>query len=424
MSVLKRCGVVSSLLAFAMAPMSAATPEDDTRFDIIKSVIDREVQMTADRLLADYAAADGDETYRKVLRLHYARTFAVVANAADKAKLDAEATSLQQELSGDADGLRPALADIIRDDNPLSWVNRFVQPVTTIMNPHRPRPQVWTEDMQKELQARFDGLVDELVRAVEASDAAIKEWDPTLEAYLQNPSNGNPEDEIEGIKRRFNWVSAVWLANIAMREMHVRSEEWGLDPSKIIAFNKEFFPARFDEIDNWDWLYGDSNIAFKYRLLVLRMQGALWGAANIPLEDMIAYADEGLFLDTAAYRGNEKIFAENTKSRILYDIMYWYLQLSVNATDEGEKQRFVGEALRRFEERKRDVLQAMGGRDAQAAEVAAQTVLLASRLYGADGRTQDSIAMLKEVQNLPASSAASGYGVNAKEWGTRCSEQW
>jgi hypothetical protein len=285
-----------ALIGLAGALPAATSPgERDAQFEAVRSLIDRDLRLPAQRQLADFQKAGHPEAeaWGKFLSWAYADRFRTVSpDKAEQAKLDAEAKALGAELEAlaKAGKLPKELADQVSGSGKvIRLVNDLSRVLGQDQAPDRLGAAAVPAERRTVLNATVKALVEMAAAAmadgvakVEANKAAEEEtWglEATDPKYLKVAQ--------EAVERRLAAVRTVYFAVKVLREVAERGDQHGVDQAPAKAFLREFATKNAEKLQEWDYSWGDYHPYLRALSLDLAAQGARFKLKNLSPDDMI-----------------------------------------------------------------------------------------------------------------------------------------
>ena len=408
-----------TLLALALAcvascPLSAATAtERDNHFKTVQAVIERELRLPADRLRAEYGAANyaEDAWHRKALEWFYADRFRTsLSDASAAAALDKQATGLRAELdaaekagslppvvaalmSGAGDGTKRAANEIARLLHP-DGVEPVVPPAPEKIAAAKRNLDLIVESMPK----RFGTLVGK-VKANADKEKNIWDFpdgDPKGVALLH-----------EATLLRSEAVDALYMPHIVLREVITRGNTVGLDGTAAARAFTVILKEHAAAIADWEYNFGDSYPPLKAHANIVLAEAVRQQVPGVKLEDVETGLLAVIDTDLKQYRGALRVQMVNLQLTCWAAILRTRLELGGPANLKAGL-KHVQEFLDRY---KSDPAIKPGANNDSIRDIGA-VYILAARLKAAAGDGSGANALLGQV----AANKRSPQVENARGW--------
>ncbi|MFW5828919.1 MAG: hypothetical protein ACOCXA_01545 [Planctomycetota bacterium] len=424
--MLNRILTVCSLTCVALLPLHAAVQvEVDTYASLVKRVIDREIGVVADRAIEDFAAFAGPQsTTARILRLHYARTFALVKTGAEGQRLAEEADRLETELTSLANNpdVDPDLRGLIKQ-GPFKKVIGLVNPLLRDLNPQMPVPAkaLLPTGFVERIQRRVQLLQQTVDQSLPPLMAEVEAWEPKVAQVYEKVDWSDADWQVlfEATRRRMDVINIFYFAQKAFAEILARGDEFGVPPETIASIDA-WLEAKMKEwsetFDEWDYNYGDYNLDFKHRMLVMRMEAARkHGIQFYTPEEVLPYIEELIQLDESQFnRVDQRRYARDLKLTLLDEVILWSIALAKSAESDEEWRDVLNISARFWKDFYRDLRDDIRSRNDDIANAAAKHYIYAARLFMELGQQSDALGLMSEI--LAVDNPPHEYAFNAKAW--------
>jgi hypothetical protein len=414
---LSRTLLSAALTVGLSGPVMAATSEAeiDTFAEIVKSLVDREVDGVADRQLAAFIDLAGERhAYARILRLHFARTFALSRAGEEGETLKKTAEQLEKELSSlvNDSSLPDTWRDLIKLD-PMQELLNLVKGLQSNMDPGKPPPDLnlMPDGFSQQIAEQVELCMQLVKEAIPYYQKRIDEYEPTLQAKwfeLENPSRNEQKFLFEGIRRRLALANIYYLGIKTMLEVELRAEAFQLPAelvSKAQAFLGEIIAPLDETLDDWDFNYADYNPTFKHRILVIRLEHLRHGAsgedanARAPeFQDIEFFVTDMLDMDVNNYPAQFRTTLVSTKATFLGELML--LAQAWEQQDATAAKTLVDYALQAWEKADTEMKRALRDRSDKITRKAGELFINAARFFHLRGNQQAAMQALSDVTAL------------------------
>ena len=400
--------LVPGLLTTGLA-WGADDPVRDVHFQTVMQLINGNLRLPAERLMADFEAKSYPDgaAFLKVMQWKRAGQFKELAgDPALRQKLAADHTALEADLK-QSKGLPPILAQVLSEMN-ADQLTALWDKIARKTNPdYPPRSSEGLSVIEgREVISLVKRLLEAADRDLEAKLAKIKEIDLVREKLPAEATEKVQNDALEQCcNKRLDYANALYSVIRATREVVMRTSEFRLDPSGKDTVER-WLHARFTALlkdhnfASWDFEFGDYHPFLKHRLGVfaaemIRLNKARPDLANIKLE--VVVADElrkVIDWDTAPFKDAKvKDQVEQLKLDVWSDLFYWYLQMN----DE----KMLGDAIDAWERdfMRRDLYKLVDKQHPKREQAVGHMYILAARVYGAGGNPTKRDEMLSRLKS-------------------------
>lgn len=401
-------GLLSSGLVWG-----ADDPIRDVHFQTVLQLINENLRLPAERLMADFEAKgypDG-AAFIKVMQWKRAGQFKeLVLDQALAQKLNADHAALEAELKQSKD-LPPLLTQVLSEIH-ADQLTALWEKIARKMNPdYPPRSSEGMSAMEgKEVLSFAKRLLETADKDLETKLAKVKEIDLVREKLPNEATETQQNKALENCCNvRLDFANALYSVIRATREIVMRSADYRLDPSGKDMVER-WLHARFTSLlkDHnfaaWDFEYGDYHPFLKHRLGVFAAEMTRLNKARSDLGVLkfeATVADElrkVIDWDTAPFRDAKiKEQIEQLKLEVWSDLFYWYLQMN----DE----KLLGDAIDAWERdfMRRDMYKLSDKQHPKREQAVGHMYILAARVYGAAGnptRRDEMLSRLKASANF------------------------
>jgi tetratricopeptide (TPR) repeat protein len=303
--------IAPTLIALGLFPAAAwsasSATERDAQLEAVKTLIEREYRLPAQRQLADFIKAGYPDAslHAKFLGWFYAERFRSLSpDKVEQAKLTAEAKSLLAELDAakKANQLPPELLKELSGSGP---VIRLVNDLLRVIGQDNAASQLGASAIVPERRAALNATVTALIAATTASfDESVKlvKAHAKIEEDAWALEDKDPKflkAAQEGVELRLEAVRPAYYAHKVLREVVERGEEFGIDPAPAKAFIQEFAKKNFKLLQEWDYTWGDYHPMLRSQTLDIAAQAARFKIREAVVDDLATDISRVLELDVA-----------------------------------------------------------------------------------------------------------------------------
>lgn len=303
--------IAPTLLALGLVPaaLSGATSpaERDAHLEAVKTLIDREYRLPAQRQLADFAKAGYPDAswHGKFLSWFYAERFlALSPDKAEQAKLAAEAKSLLAELEAARKG-NQLPKELAKEFGGSAAVIRLVNDLLRVVGQDNAADRMGAAAIVPERRAALNATVQSLATAANtAFDESVK----AVAAHAKTEEEAwNFEDKDprflkaaqQGVELRLEAIRPAYYAHKVMREAAERGADFGIDPAPARAFLEAFAKKHFKMLQEWDYIWGDYHPLLRAMTLDVAAQAARFKIRDANIDDLANDMAKVLDLDVA-----------------------------------------------------------------------------------------------------------------------------
>jgi len=403
-----------ALAIVASSPLSAATAtERDNHFKVVQSVIERELQLPAERLSTEYSAANypEDAWHRKALEWFYADRFrTTLSDAAAAAALDKQAIGLRAELDAaeKAGSLPPAVAALMSGAG--DGTKRAANEIARLLHPDGVEPVVPPAPEKIAAAKRnLDLIIDSMPKRFGALVGKVKANADKEKSIWEFP-DGDPKGGAliqEATLLRSEAVDALYMPHIVLREVITRGNTVGLDGAAaaqaFAVILKEHAPA----IADWEYNFGDYYPPLKAHANIVLAEAVRQQVPGVKLEDVETGLLAVIDTDLKQFRGALRVQMVNLQLTCWAAILRTRLELGGPANLKAGL-KHVQEFLDRY---KSDPAIKPGANNDSIREIGS-VYILAARLRAASGDGSGANALLGQV----AANKRSPQVDNARGW--------
>lgn len=411
-------------------PAASSDTERDQHFQAIAQVIDREIHLTAERALKDYAARqypDANGWYADGLRLHYAATFSATVTGEQGGALAKEAEAIRAKLLPQVDKLPALVKSYVQDSGKLRKLAlKLMGP--GLFNPEAVSPFVPLQpDAVEQLEVRISHLMQQTEEAINEEMKAIVKYD---EDVVNKMVDEKPEIVQKAILMRVAWCDSLRYPITVLREVSVRGDKWGISPAfikeKLEPWAARTLATHADTLSQWEFQYAfmyiplGHNVAFlngELVRLLIRRPGLV---QQLGLKEVRTTYDGVLTAYLGACDANPEDLPDKAarewlgryKLNVWQDLIQWHLAL--DTPEAAKKGVDLWQDLR--SRRDADPGLAVNSPDPAKRERMGAIQIHAARLHKAIGDDATYNALLAEVANP---SNKNPYAPNARGWMTQ-----
>ncbi|TVR41796.1 MAG: hypothetical protein EA402_12710 [Planctomycetota bacterium] len=343
------------LVAGSLMPLFAATADErDVHFQTIRDLVEAGMRLPAERAIERFASANYPDAnwHHKGLRFAYTDFFRTAAPAAVAGPLEEEYQRLQSELKAALAQL-PEPVRILVEGAGDADLRRFVNIILRDLNPHAPPPLVrFTEERQREFQARLQRLLRTADTALKAAYDKVKAFEPEVERSWDFEPDSRQYQEIfqQAVLLRYEYANLFYTTYKALREIVQRGAQFGLSPSLARDVVEPWLHAKLkehtEEFANWDWSYADVYPLLKHRMAVILSEAVRLNERRPDLGTIshVTYDDvRGSFywvidLDLSQFPRQFQEGLTILKYEAWADLMFWHLAMGTSrALDEAAR---------------------------------------------------------------------------------------
>lgn len=304
--------IAPTLLALGLLPAAAwgatSAAERDAHLDAVKSLIERDFRLPAQRQLAAFAAAEYPDAawHGKFLAWFYADRFrALSPDPAEKAKLEAEAKALFAEL----DAAKAQLPQDIQDQiGGAGKIFRLINDLLRVCGQDSAPHQLGAQAIIPEQRAALNSITLTLIGDI---NAYFKEGLAKIQAHQKAEEDALLLEETdpkfltvaqEAVRMRAALVRPVYWAHLVLREIAERGNSFGLDPAPARDFLKDFASKNFKTLEEWDFNWGGYDPSLRHPLLDLCLQAARFKVPQASIEDIAGEMQALVDIDINNYK--------------------------------------------------------------------------------------------------------------------------
>lgn len=314
--------IAPTLLALGLLPAAAfgaaSSAERDAHWEAVKSLIENEYRLPAQRQLADFLKAGYPESswYGKHLTWFFDTRFApLVTDKAQSAQLAAEAKTLQTELDAAAASKqlpKNLQAELSGGGKIIRLVNDLARVVGQDQSPDRTMPI----ERRTAINAVAAALAAETTAFFAEGSATIKAR-AKFEEDLWNLDDKDPKFQKgaqESVELRLEIVRPVYFAHKMLREIAERGEDFGLDPKPVRAFLEAFSKAHVKTLQDWDYNWGDYQPYLRAFAVDVAAQAARFKTKGVSIDDFASDYMKLIDIDVAKEYGRDPAVAEEIRT--------------------------------------------------------------------------------------------------------------
>jgi tetratricopeptide (TPR) repeat protein len=416
--------IAPTLIALGVFPATAwsatSAAERDAQLDAVKTLIEREYRLPAQRQLADFLKAGYPDAvwHGKFLTWFYAERFrALSPDKAEQTKLAAEAKSLFAELekAKKSDQLPKDIVNEISGSGPvIRMVNDLLKVVGQDMAPDRLGADAIAPERRAALNATALALIAATNSAFDDGVKAVKDHAKAEEDAwgLEDRDPKFLKIAQEAVELRLDAVRPAYFAHKVLREVAERGQDFGLDPAPAKAFLAEFAKKHFKMLQDWDYTWGDYHPYLRSLTLDIAAQAARFKIREAVPEDLATDLRHVLELDVAKDFKNPAVADEirTLQAKTWGSIIAWYRELGL---DVSPKYFQVGlDVYQQFKEQtKNDPNFSLGHKDRERAAEVARIYFQAGRLLAAkkDPAAAGAFGMVAAVRTNPLAGNAAAW---------------